>query len=132
MPLEEQDVEFEELLLEKRHKELLRALKSIVAIIGENKEVDLSPLLQKHEDAISKFVAAIKELPAPQVKIETDNKEIEVSIKKISEAILRSNEDLKKEVVKLQNKPKEKWEVKFERNSYTGLMQSPITLEQVK
>lgn len=129
MPLEnDDDIEFEELLADSRHKELKKSLRDIAASLGKKDNSEIVSALEKQTSAINGFAEAIKLLPAPKVNIQQPNVNVDLSsLKEIADKIMEGQNKIIGEL-KILNKPK-KWEFEFKR-SY-DLIQSPITAKQV-
>lgn len=128
MPLENDDIEFEELLADSRHKELKKSLKDIASSLGKKDNAEVVSALEKQTSAINGFAEAIKLLPAPKVNVQQPNVNVDLSsLKEIADRILDGQNKIMVEL-KILNKPK-KWEFEFKRNY--DLIQSPITAKQV-
>ena len=121
MPLEEEeeDIKFEKLLADKRHKELANGLKAITASLTQTNNKVIADAITKQGNqvegfakGISEIANAIKLLPAP--KVEVSLTELTASIKKMSEDILKCQNEILDEL-KLLNIQKE-WDFKVVRN----------------
>lgn len=106
MDKEVEDIEFDELLAEKRHRELKKNLGDIANALSKPKEdAKVSEAIEKSSQATVQLVQAIKELPKPQkpeVNVNFDHNSFVASMSKIADRIEQSN----KTVVKaLNDKP---------------------------
>jgi hypothetical protein len=74
------DLEWNQLLENKRHKELVVIFKQVIVAIKEgkegSKENEISNALLKHSETIDFFVKKIEEVSKPQVTIQTDDKNL--------------------------------------------------------
>lgn len=111
------DVKFERLLEEKRHNDFLNTLKNILETKNDNQEI--KDIFDKQSTAIEGFIEMIKNYvlnnKEQTINIETNNLQIIESVKEIGEMIVRSQENLKSEMIKLST-PK-KWEFSINRDS---------------
>ena len=108
--LNEEEIEFERLLQDKRHKELKKALLSISVILEKSSSNNtVAQSISKQSEVISNFLSL---LPA-----ELSQKEVSESMGKVGENILSGLTQLKTEI-EILNKPKQ-WEftVHRERNN---------------
>ncbi len=87
-----EDLEFKELLLEKRHKEVTQLIKALLS--KDNK--DLVDALREQpkaiKDAISAIIQSIPKPEKPEVNVEVNQQEIVTSLEAICEKIIKSNE----------------------------------------
>lgn len=101
------DREFDELLADKRHKELTGALKGIATLLNKPEKDDkaIVDAIKKQGDSLDKVAAAIQNQPKPEkpeVNVVTDNKEIIPLLKEINDGQL----ELKKVIKEAsENKP---------------------------
>ena len=116
-----EDVEFEKLLEDRRHEELKNALIDISTILENKNDMGIIDAIEKQ---VSAFLSAIKKLPAPEVNVEVNQKEISTSVAKMSAEIVKSLIDLKQEIEVL-NSPKE-WEFRVRRDDSTHSITSVI------
>ena len=91
MEINEDDIEFDRAVSQKRHKQLIESLKSVTTEL-EKKPADdgLKDKLDKHMAAITKLAESFRDIPkpdAPIVNVSTDNKEIVESFRHIAEQI---------------------------------------------
>lgn len=89
MGKEIEDIEFDDLLADKRHKQQMDALKGIATLLNKPEKNDgVKEAVEKQSAAIEKVAMAIQNLPKPEkpeVNIVTDNKEIVSLIREIKE-----------------------------------------------
>ncbi len=87
-----EDLEFKELLLEKRHKEVTQLIKALLS--KDNK--DLVDALREQpkaiKDAFSAIIQSIPKPEKPEVNVEVIQQEIVTSLEAICEKIIKSNE----------------------------------------
>ena len=154
-----EDIRFERLLADKRHKELTSVLKTIKESFSNKAEEAISLAIDKQSEVIKGFVKAVKSLPEPKVNVTVDNSEIEIAIKQLGESIaeMGSNnklaEDLKLISKKGQDTLKSLEETKillleirdlllmltqpkevvftFTRGQYTGLIEKAVAKELI-
>ena len=95
MPLEENDdIEFDKLLQDKRHKELTNSLKAMATALSNNSDKAVVDAINKQGDNIGQLVNAIKNIAKPEtpvVNVEVNPKEFAATINKICEDIVASN-----------------------------------------
>ena len=92
MPVEEiEDIEFEKLLQDKRHRELKNALVAISSILSKKDDVGIIEAIEKQSQALAGFVSVIKSISAPEVNVEINPKEFVSSINKLCEDVIASN-----------------------------------------
>ena len=98
MSLEENDdIEFDKLLQDKRHKELTNSLKAMATALSNNSDKAVVDAMNKQGDNIGQLVSAIKSMPKPDkpenpiVNVEINPQEFVSSINKICEDIVASN-----------------------------------------
>jgi hypothetical protein len=95
--MEERDQEHEQftaLLADKRHKELVSNLKSIVAKLSDKNDKELIRAIMGQGDKIELLAKSILDMPPPEVNIEYNEKEFVTFVQKISTDIIESNEKL--------------------------------------
>ena len=130
MPLEdEEDIKFEKLLEDKRHRELVKILNAIPKTAPDNKGIADAITKQGNQvegfaKGISEIANAIKLLPAP--KVEMSLVEVSNSIKKMGEDLMKQ-QTLILEQLKILNIPKE-WEHKVIKNygSIDKVISTPV------
>lgn len=90
----EDDIKFEALLADKRHKELTGTLKGLVTILSKEKPNDgIKEAIEKQSKAIEGFANAIKNIPKPekqekpQVNVAVSNDNMISSIEKMCKEI---------------------------------------------
>ena len=98
MPLDEiDDIEFDKLLQDKRHKELTAYLKAMATAISNNSDKEVIAAINKQGDSIGQLVNAIQSIPKPEkqetpiVNVEINPQQFVTSINKICEDIVASN-----------------------------------------
>lgn len=98
MPLDEiEDIEFDKLLQDKRHKELTSSLKAMATALSNNNDKSVVDAINKQGNNIEKLVNAIQSIPKPEkyespiVNVEVNPKEFVSSINKICDDIVASN-----------------------------------------
>lgn len=89
------DIKFESLLADKRHKEILKALKSVaqvIAISGEYEDSDILNAIKEQGVSMQSLVDTIKSIPSPEAPVvNIDQQGIVESIKEITDKIIDSN-----------------------------------------
>lgn len=136
MGVEKDDIKFEQLLNEKRHKELINSLTIIVSELKkEKKDGAVIAAIEKQSQAINKFVEVIRAIPVPatpEVNVEVNQAEIVSSIERMGKLILQELRDLKT-ILGIEIKPSE-WEFKVNRNSagYIESVKASIKSNQIK
>jgi gamma-glutamylcysteine synthetase len=125
-----EDIKFEKLLAEKRHKELATALKAITTTLNNKTEDNVSLAIETQTVAIKGFAEAIKSLPEPKVNVNMSNDAMEESIKKLGQDILKSLEGVK-ELLIAYNQPKE-WEFNVKRGQYSQMIEKITAKEVIK
>jgi hypothetical protein len=130
MDLEENDIEFEQLLQDKRHKELLGTLKGIASLLSKDNSNDsgIISAIEKQSGKIEKFVQVIKELPQPKVNVEVNNDNVQTSITEMANSILGSLNEIKKVLQQPEKEIKKEWTFDITRN-VNGFINS-ITAKQ--
>lgn len=87
-----EDLEFKELLLEKRHKEVTQLIKALLS--KDNK--DLVDALREQpkaiKDAFSAIIQSIPKPEKPEVNVGVNQQKIVTSLEAICEKIIKSNE----------------------------------------
>jgi len=118
------DIEFDELLQEKRHRELTQAMKGVATAISSNKDAEILKALEGQPKAImDAVVGALKELPKPEnpeINVEVNNSEIVTLMGKV---LADTVEDLKKsneKLIQAINDKKQPQKLKAVRNSFSG------------
>jgi hypothetical protein len=99
------DIEFNELLEEKRHRDLTVALRNIATSLNQPKSDVVAEAIRQNNEATRGLIEAVKNLPKPEkpeVNVQVDNQKIITSLEDICGKIVASN----KEVLEaLKNKP---------------------------
>lgn len=122
MDIEEK--EFEDLLADKRHKEISGTLKSIALALAKNNTDPIAVAIEKQGKAIEGFVKVVTNLPKPDVSVNVEQDELISSITEMGSVILKGLSDLKKAV-------EEKKEWVFQVN-YKDNRMDTITATQTK
>lgn len=115
MPLDE--IKFELLLADKRHREVKNTLSLIANILSQKNDEAIISALQKNGDAIKGFVEAVTNFMRSDLKDE--------GLEKTCKDILKRQEDILGELRRLKE-----WRFEFDRMG--GYIQSPITAKQIK
>ena len=90
-----EQIEFERLLADKRHKEHSYLLKSIATALSKDDDKEVIDAINKQGNNFGELIKAIKDIPQtelPEVNITLNPKEFISSINKMCEDILESNE----------------------------------------
>jgi 5'-deoxynucleotidase YfbR-like HD superfamily hydrolase len=83
----EEEREFEELLLENRHNQILQELREVVKAISE-KNSDMEGVLTKKLDTLTKF---LKSFEFPEIEVVTKSEDFKMFFETIKDEILKSN-----------------------------------------
>lgn len=131
MGVEKDDIKFEQLLNEKRHKELINSLTIIVSELKkEKKDGAVIAAIEKQSQAINKFVEVIRTIPvpaAPEVNVEVNQAEIVSSLAKMGDLILNGLSELKGVMKK--EPPSIAWDFKVIRNQ-AGYIESILAIQK--
>ena len=90
-----EDIEFERLLADKRHKEVSYLLKNIATALSKDDDKDVIAAINKQGNNFGELIKAIKSIPQtelPEVNVTLNPKEFVSSINKICEDIIASND----------------------------------------
>ncbi len=95
-----EEITFESLVAEKRHKELLELLRGV----GQKEDSELKAIILGNTELVSKFVTMMsnfkfpeqKELPSPQVNVNTNNEEILKAFTDMGNTLNESLKEVKK------------------------------------
>lgn len=126
--VERDDIEFESLLSDKRHKELKNALKSILVAVSKSDDSGIKEALLKHSDEIKSLGINISKSISNIPKTENNNDEVIKSVTSLEnkiKSLLSIDEEILGQL-KIMNMPKES-SVDFNRN-HGGYLQSPVTI----
>lgn len=99
---EKEEKEFEMMLLEKRHKEILRSLRSIAENLSKDNDKELAKIISIQGDkleSLSKFLLDFK-MPNPEISFKTES--FESFFENIKNEIVASNQSL---INTLENRP---------------------------
>jgi len=91
MDIEKDDIDFDELLAEKRHNELSGILKGIKALLGKDNDKGVQLAIEKLVDKLESLKPPEIRMPepkAPEVKVEVSTKEFVTSIDKLAKDLL--------------------------------------------
>ena len=112
------DIKFDELLQDKRHKELMGSLRELLTHLGKEKpDNGVAQAILKHSET---FATAIKNLPqpekqdAPVVNIQSNHGEVVKSLQEMGKNILSALSDLKDSMNK--EPVKKEWRFDIVRN----------------
>lgn len=121
MGLENDDKEFEQLLADKRHKEMLSQLKGVVVALERKDNSEIVGAIEKQQEKLGDFLIQLKkEEKEPNIVLNQDK--LVSSIENMANSITKSLEEIKSLVVK-EDKPCE-WEFKVKRNSFSDLIET--------
>ena len=121
MGTEKGDKEFEQLLADKRHKEMLSQLKGVVVALERKDNSEIVGAIEKQQEKLGDFLIQLKkEEKEPNIVLNQDK--LVSSIENMANSITKSLEEIKSLVVK-EDKPCE-WEFKVKRNSFSDLIET--------
>lgn len=126
--MDEEDVDFETLLADKRHKELLTALKGILTSVDQKKDSEVGNAIKRQELVINKFIEEVSRIS--QRPISLNNKEVVTSIKTMEENVLKIGVTILEELKALKEqlaRPRET-EFKYKRN-FGGYLDTVVAKE---
>jgi len=125
------DDEVQELVLEQRHNELIKSLSGVVSALKEKDNSDIVSAIDDQKEKIAKFIDYIKEDKEKDINIELNQDKIVSSIDVMANSILQSLDELKKLVVKTEQKEqKPNWEFNIVRNRVSDLIET-VTAKQI-
>lgn len=133
LEIDQEEREFEELLAEKRHKEMTGALKSVAEALRSPKDdPELKKLMSENRDAINIFVNTVKEIKAKEsdVRVEIDDQKLLNAIEGFGETIGKLMAGIDKRLTALENKPKPT-RLRAERDRYSNEI-NYVTIEYLK
>lgn len=131
MELDNEDKEFELILADKRHKELIATLGSVTSALKEKDNSDIVLAIDSQKEKIEKFINYVKEDKEKDINIELNQDKIVSSIDLMANSILQSLDELKKLVVKTEQKEeKPNWEFHIVRNRVSDLIET-VTAKQI-
>jgi hypothetical protein len=131
MELDNEDKEFELILADKRHKELISTLGSVTSALKEKDNSDIVLAIDSQKEKIEKFINYVKEDKEKDINIELNQDKIVSSIDLMANSILQSLDELKKLVVKSEYKEqKPNWEFHIVRNRVSDLIET-VTAKQI-
>ena len=117
--MELEDIELNEELLAKRHKELLTAINKLTNAISQNKESEIVKAIEKNALSMDSFITAIKSIKPPEVSI--NQNEVIVAINELS-VIVKESIGYQKIILEELKKPRD-GEFKVNKNNY-GFIES--------
>lgn len=123
------DDEFDEIVAEKRHKELFLELRSISEALRFQNDAPIVSAIEKQSKAIELFVGALSGKPngVPEVKVDVDNSALSTSIDKMCGDILGGLAEINRYL----QVPKEEKKWKFEiRRNHAGYIESVTATQQ--
>lgn len=124
---EVEDDEFEAIVQENRHKELISTIKKLMSVIEEDKSI--ASALEKNTKEIGNFVDKVKSLKPPEVTVQTNQESV---VNEIRDLGLKITESLEKQNEVLEKLAKEK-EVEFKMNRLSnGVLDSVIVKQKYK
>ena len=125
------DDEVQELVLEQRHNELIKSLSGVVSALKEKDNSDIVSAIDDQKEKIAKFIDYIKEDKEKDINIELNQDKIVSSIDVMANSILQSLDELKKLVIKTEQKEqKPNWEFNIVRNRVSDLIET-VTAKQI-
>jgi hypothetical protein len=118
------DNDFDELLLDKRLTDILKALSKVSDTLNNNNsKLDIQSFLNSNKALIESFLSKLKdiqqqELPAPNVNVQVNQSEVITSIEKLSNQIIDSLKSLEQAITNMNEQKPKTWEFKItERNN---------------
>lgn len=94
---EKDDIEFETLLADKRHKELIGTLREIILSVGQDKDGRVVKAIENQEATIKRLIESTRPAPTKQ-NINVNQAEVVISIEKMGKELLNGLADLKQAV----------------------------------
>lgn len=97
MAKEKDDIEFDELLADRRHKELTGTLKGIAALLNQPKNDNIAEAIRQTGEATKGLIEVVKNIPKaekPEVNVQIDNQKIVTSLEEICDKIVASNKEV--------------------------------------
>jgi 3-methyladenine DNA glycosylase Tag len=88
---EKEEKKLEELLEEKRHKEVLSAINKLATVISSNRSIEVVSAIEKNTQSLNQFVLALKEI-RQEVNVETNQGEVISALHKLADDINKSLE----------------------------------------
>jgi len=128
-----EDEQFEKLLADKQHKELMGSIKQLISSIKEdtNSDKEVMKFIKQQGDAIASFTNKLNEvskpnIAAPQVAVNVDLKSLNDSLKKVEQCCDTTNLLLQKLIdIRMAD-----IEMSVERNTYSDLI-SKVTARTI-
>jgi len=103
MAKEVEDIEFDELMAEKRHKELKGILTAVKLLLDKPTDNSTAAAIEKHIRALNDLVKVLGE--QKQVEISSPSVNVEVNQEKVVNSLSELSRDLLEELRKFNNKP---------------------------
>lgn len=88
----DEDKEFRELLADKRHKELVKGLRSIAGLLDNDSSVEVVKAIKAQDKSFEGLIKIIKNIPEPKAPIvKVEQIKIKEALDKICNDIIESN-----------------------------------------
>jgi chromosome segregation ATPase len=121
MAFEVDDIGFDKLLAEKRHKELVSAISKVSSLISdmEMPETDISPLgeaMDNNRKLLEQLISKIESIGNSKIEVKTDTKELAKIVGELKNGMELIRKELGKEVAPIE------WEFKIKRNPTSNLI----------
>jgi len=91
---EKEDIEFRELLSDRRHKEIKATLKDIAAALNKPSNDGYESLIRQNAELSRALIGAIRALPAPEVNVQVDNKSMLTLLEDVCDKVVQSNKEV--------------------------------------
>lgn len=116
--IEEDDQEFERLLEDKRHNELIKTIKLLVTEINNSSKNDgLVSAIKQQTDTVKRVVDEVRQILNKEVKVETNQDKVIVSIDAMKNSVIKGLDKISEEVSKEIESPKKQWEFIVQRDN---------------
>jgi hypothetical protein len=126
MDNQNEDKEFELILADKRHKEMLSTLKGVVYALDKKDNSDIVLAIEKQQEIIGNALIELKNKEkSPDIVINQDN--LVISIRELADSLLNSLNEIK--VLVNKEEPKE-WQFKIKRNNFSDLIESVSVIKK--
>jgi gas vesicle protein len=128
MSVEKEEIKFQELLADKRHKELKSILTNISISVG--KDNGLKESFDKYTQSIDELTGEIKNIVSKDLIEDEGHDEVIKKLDLIDKGIkkIQETEQSILEELKVMSLPKE-FRIEFTRSNYSELIQSPIIVK---
>jgi len=128
--IEEDDQEFERLLEDKRHNELIKTIKLLVTEINNSSKNDgLVSAIKQQTDTVKRVVDEVRQILNKEVKVETNQDKVIVSIDAMKNSVIKGLDKISEEVSKEIESPKKQWEFIVQRDN-NGYIKSVTAKER--